>query len=336
MIPALPRTARLVSGVLAVCLTVALCLVLSAPPAQATHQNCGAKYPAGTLSNGHPDLGSSARSGWSGQTALNEVDAAVFALTSAKDLVLDGASVADVSAKILDSVASTLRKTLPDPLENIAAPIEAAAKVVHIVATTLTLSALAILIGETAAMGVQRAVAGAVGGENACNAVLGGDMLDQVWVATVQRNLASDGPPLAMLLIPTDSSEPGGDSGEWPLQPQHEEEDFGWCPEITLPEKIPTPAAETDLDQENGPSTDGDCTPLVLDGFLTVPRDGAPRVTVQAIVRDTIDHAKAHGLPVRQAEVHYADAVAAIGDQRFKKAFSHFRLAYRAAAGLDG
>jgi hypothetical protein len=335
MISTNARARILVATLIAVVVAASLSLVVIAAPAHAVHQNCGARYPEGTLSNGHPDLSTNHNVGWSGAVAMSEIDTAVFALTSTKTLVLDGASIAATSAEILDATAKAIRM-LPDPAEIAAIPVEAAAEVLHTVSTVLVLSALAVLIGETAAMTVQRIRASDVDAENACNNVLAGDMLDMNWVAAVQRNLASDGPPLSMLLIPTDTSEAGGNSGEWPLQPQHESDDFAWCPEISLPEKIPTPRAETDLDQPNGAATGGDCSPLVFDGFLTDPWEGAPRVTVQAVVRDTIDHAKAHGLPVRQAEVHYADAVAALGAQRYKEAFSHFRLAYQDAAGLDG
>ena len=343
---------RLVAAVLAVAVAIALSLVVTAAPAQAVHQNCGALYPEGTLSNGHPDLSTDHNVGWSGAVSMHEIDTAVFALTSTKTLIMDGAGIASATKELLEAIAADLRKAIPEPVteELVALPIEAAALVASVVATVLVVSGLAVLIGETAAMTVQRLRASDVEGENACNTVLAGDMLDQVWVATVQRNLASDGPPLSMLLIPTDSSEAGGHSGEWPLQPQHEEEDFvgdfdddgdidGWCPEITLPEKIPTPATETDLDTENGAKDGGDCTPAVLDGFLNKPWDNAPRVTVEAIVEDTIAHARAHGLPVAQAEAaeaHLADARAALGATKYKEAFSHFRLAYRDAAGLDG
>ena len=172
--------------------------------------------------------------------------------------------------------------------------------------------------------------------ENACNATITGDMLSDLWVATVERNLASDGPPLAMLLIPTDSEEPGGNSPVWPLMPQHEEDDFAWCPEIDLPETLPLPKDSTDLDQPNGPSTGGDCVPEVPDGFLNTPYDDAPSMTVQAIVSDAIDHAKAHGLAVRDARDQYDQAVSLVAAKRYKDAYAHFRLAYQAAAGFDG
>jgi hypothetical protein len=331
-----PPAGRLVSIVLALVVAAALSLVVTAAPAQAVHQNCGELYPEGTLSNGHPDLSTDHNVGWSGAVSMHEIDTAVFALTSTKDLIMDGAGIASATKELLEAIAADIRKALPDPAELVALAVEAAAAAASVVAIVLVVSGLAVLIGETAAMTVQRLRASDVEGEDACNAVLAGDMLDQVWVATVQRNLASDGPPLAMLLIPTDSSEAGGHSGEWPLQPQHEEEDFGWCPEITLPEKIPTPATETNLDEANGPTDGGDCTPTVFDGFLNEPWDGAPRVTVEAVVEDTIAHARAHGLPVRQADAHLADARAALGAKRYKEAFSHFRLAYQDAAGLDG
>ena len=55
-----------------------------------------------------------------------------------------------------------------------------------------------------------------------------------------------------------------------------------------------------------------------------------------AIVRDSIDHAKAHGLPIRQAEDYYAAAVTALDQGRYKEAFVRFRSAYQSATGQDG
>lgn len=323
------------------CVLVAASLVAATgQAARADHQNCGANYPNGTLSNGYPDPSSGAASGWAGQTALNNAETAVFATTTAKNLLLDSAGVISSVADILTQKAKTIRKTLPDPAEETALPIEIADSVLRKVAVVVTVAALAALIAETAAMAAQRSIAGATGGENACNSVVMGDMLIQVWVATVERNLASDGPPLAVLLSPTDSEEAGGDSPQWPLQPQHEKSDFTWCPPINLPDELPLPTGQTDLTQPNGPSTGGDCTPTYLDGMLTDPYDGAPPLTVQAVVRDAIAHAEAHGVltgdELQAARGEYDIALARVAAKRYKDAFVHFRAAYRHAVGMDG
>lgn len=331
------RRSNLLRVLAAALLAVTLGLVVIAVPAHADHQNCGAKYPDGTLSNGHPDLTASATPGWSGQVALNENEAALFAVTSIKDSLLDGANVAGAVAEIIHERKLEALRALDSVPENAADLILTNAELVaRIVSLGMVMAAVGMLIAETALMAAQRALAGAVGGENACNAVLAGDMLDNQWIATVERNLASDGPPLAMLLIPTDTKEPGGHSGEWPLQPQHEKGDFGWCPPIDLPSELPEPAPETNLDQANGPETGGDCTPTVPDGFLSEPYDEAPRVTVQAIVEDAIDHAAAHGLPVRDAKRYFDAAVAELVEGRYKEAYRKFRQAYQDAAGFDG
>ncbi|HEX2177107.1 MAG TPA: hypothetical protein VHG70_14475 [Nocardioidaceae bacterium] len=322
------RTA--LAGVLAGVVVAAGALVA---PASATHQNCGTGYTgdAGTLSNGHPDLSEDEHVGWAGQTALNDIERQLF-IVSTIDLGLDEA------AGLAISKAEEIHTKYEMAKGNVLAQAVLAATelIARIVATAIVIARFPVKIIETIYMVQQRELAGAVGGENACNSVLGGDMLDHLWVAAVQRNLASDGPPLGLLLTPTDSEDPDGHSGPWPLQPQHEKGDFDWCPEITLPAELPEPAAETDLDRLNGSATGDDCTPGYHDGFLTEPYSGAPRVTVQAIVRDTIDHAAAHGLPVRAAEDAYQAALTDLEDQHYKRAFGHFRLAYQAASGQDG
>jgi hypothetical protein len=328
---------RRLAGLLAATLTVVALSAVTHRPAYADHQTCTGDYPHGTLIIGHPDLNASKDIGWNGQVALNNIETAVFAASSIRSALEDGSSVAVAVAEIIHEKDVAALKALDGPPEKVVdAALSTAEIIARAVAIGLTTAALAAYIAETTVMAVQRNIEGKVAGEDACSSVVLGDMVDQLWVATVQRNLASDGPPLALLLIPTDSEEPGGNAGEWPLQPQHEEEDYAWCPEIDLPEALPDPAGVTDLNQPNGPGTGGSCVPGYMEGFLDEPYDGAPRVTVQAIVRDAIDHAKAHHLPVRQAEDHYAAAVAALGNDRYKEAFVQFRSAYQAAAGQDG
>jgi hypothetical protein len=318
-------------------LTVATLSAVSNRPAYADHQTCTGDYPLGTLIIGYPDLNASKDIGWNGQVALNNAQTAVFTTSSIRSALEDGSGVATSVAEIIHEKDVEVMEVLDFTPEQIAhAALSTAETIARAVAIGLTTAALVTYIAETALMAVQRNIEGKVAGENACGSVLAGDMLDQIWVATVQRNLGSDDPPLALALIPTDSEEAGGNAGEWPLQPQHEEEDYAWCPEIDLPEALPEPSGPTDLNQPNGSSTGGNCVPGYLEGFLNEPYDGAPRVTVQAIVRDTIDHAKAHHLPVRQAEDHYAAAVVALGQGRYKEAFVQFRSAYQAAAGQDG
>lgn len=330
-----PWLAALVALVVAVA-TAAL-VALGSAPAHAEHQTCHGDYPTGTLNIGYPDLNASKDIGWGGQVAMNRIDASVFATSAIKSALLDGADVATAVAEIIHEKHDNALILLDSVPELVAAAILGIAEAVaRVVAIGLVVGALLTYVAETAVMAVQRNLAGRIAGEDACASVLMGDMVDHLWVAAVQRNLASDGPPLALLLIPTDHEEAGGNAGEWPLQPQHEEEDYAWCPEITLPDKLPAPAATTDLDQPDGPRTGGDCTPGYYEGFLNHPHDGAPRITVQAIVSDTIDHAKAHGLDVRNAEAEYQAAVTALGAGRYKKAFGHFRSAYQAASGLDG
>lgn len=330
------RTRR-VTVLLAMALTVATLCAVTHPPSYADHQTCTGDYPHGTLNIGYPDLNASKDIGWNGQVALNNIETQVFTTSSIRSALEDGSAVATSVAEIIhekDVEAMELLDLTPEQIAH--AALSTAEIIARAVAIGLTTAALVTYIVETAVMAVQREIEGKIAGEDACASVLAGDMLDQIWVAKVQRNLGSDGPPLALLLIPTDSKEAGGNAGDWPLQPQHEAEDFPWCPEIDLPEALPEPAGVTDLNQPNGPSTGGDCVPGYKEGFLNEPYDGAPRVTVQAIVRDAIDHARAHHLPVRQAEDHYAAAVAALGQSRYKEAFVQFRSAYQAAAGQDG
>lgn len=335
------RTERFRNGPASLLLSIALVALgltgLSTSPTFAEHQNCTGDYPTGTLPIGHPDFGASQDIGWNGQVALNNAETRVFVATALKETLLGGASVAGAAAEIIHEKEVEALKATDPPVEPVVDAILSTAELVaRVITIALTTAAVAALVTETLLMTQANQIEAQIAGEDACASVITGDMVDQLWVATVQRNLASDGPPLAMLLIPTDSEEPGGDSGEWPIQPQHEEDDFDWCPEIDLPEALPEPAGETDLDQPNGPDTGGDCSPLYYDGFLDIPYDGAPRTTVQAIVRDSIDHAKAHGLPVRQAEDYYAAAVTALNQGRYKEAFVRFRSAYQSATGQDG
>ena len=330
------RTRHLI-GLLVLALTVLALTTITDRPAYADHQTCTGDYPTGTLIIGHPDLNASQDIGWNGQVALNNIETRVFTAQSIRSALEDGSGVATSVAEIIHEKDVEAMEALDFTPEQIAhAALSTAETIARVVAIGLTTAALVAYIAETAAMAVQRNIEGKIAGEDACSSVTAGDMVDQIWVSHVLRNLASDGPPLALLLIPTDHEEPGGDAGPWPLQPQHEEEDYAWCPEIDLPEALPDPAGETNLNQPNGPSTGGNCVPGYLEGFLNEPYDGAPRVTVQAIVRDAIDHAKAHHLPVRQAEDHYAAAVAALSSNRYKEAFVQFRSAYQAAAGQDG
>ena len=67
-------------------LVAAMLVVVTGQPAFADHQNCGANYPEGTLSNGYPDPGTGFKSGWAGQTALNDIEAEVFAMAPPPDL----------------------------------------------------------------------------------------------------------------------------------------------------------------------------------------------------------------------------------------------------------
>lgn len=290
-------------------------LALPATPVAALHQACGAKYPKGTASTGHPDMtGAERLRGWAGTRAIYLRDVEIAGVAAAKGAV--------TAAGAISKAVGELGEEARDTILNVADPAgvhHAVAKAAEIPATAMKIAAgvlygvgLAFSVTETALLAVQFETASDTAFENVCNGTLGGDMVDNLWIATVQRNLASDASaPLAMLLVPGgDEQHPG--KTPWPLRPNHDAGDFAWCPDV-------------------GGNTD--CTPQYHTGFLNVPDYG-----VVAVVEMAIAHAGAHGVKdqgfLDQAQACLDQAKGHIGSGRYKAAYADLRLAYRWAIGV--
>ena len=326
-----PRPRRAVwRPAVAVALVLVTCGVLvvsSSPPAAAIHQHCGDDYPAGTLSTGHPDADSGSN-GWTGLHVLQPLVSTLIAIDVTK-ATLDGTGGILVSSAESVHVSYDAMLQQGNPISvgianAIIKPIETA---LRIAATAVYVAELAFDIAQTAIQATQLAIESDVNDENACGATLAADTVSLIWKAIVERNLASTGPPLAILMAPHDSKLSATDR-DWPLTPQHTEGDFPWCPPVELPEELPSASNPAPA----GPATMGsgdDCTSQVHIGFLD-----APTLGVKDIVTDTIAHAVAHGLDVRGAEAILADADAALEGQRYADAFALYRSAYQTALRL--
>lgn len=310
-----------------VLLLSALLVVSSGLPAAAIHQHCGDDYPAGTLSSGHPDVDRSSN-GWAGLHVLQPLESTLIAIDFTK-ATLDGTGSILVSSAKAVHVAYDAMLQASNPIStgianSILKPIEIALRVA---ATAVYVAELAFDIAQTAIEATQLAIETDVDDEDACGSTLAADSLSLIWFAIVQRNLASTGPPLAILMAPHDSGLPGTDR-EWPLTPQHEAGDFPWCPPIELPEELPS-AADPDPAGTATMGSGDDCTSQVHIGFLD-----APDLGVADIVTNTIAHAAAHGLDVRGAEGILADADEALAAERYADAFALYRSAYQTAMRL--
>lgn len=297
--------------------TIAAVAALAVPtvPAGALHQACGNKYPTGTASTGHPNMeGAESLRGWAGTRAIYLRETEIAGVAAAKGAV--------TAAGAISKAVGELGEEARDVILNASDPLgvhHVVAKLAEIPATAMKIAAgvlygvgLAFSVTETALLAVQFETVSNTATENTCNGTLGGDMVDNLWIATVQRNLASDtSEPLAMLLVPGgDAQHPGRPS--WPLRPSHNAGDFAWCPDV---------AGSTD------------CTPQYHTGFLDVPDSG-----VVAVVEMAIAHAGEHAVKdqgfLDQAQACLTQGKAHIEDGRYKAAYADLRLAYRWAVGI--
>lgn len=312
----------------AVVVAAALALVAGAGlPAAAVHQNCSGSYAEGSLPSGHPDMDvASGERGWSGSREYYQLEAALFAVEAAQGTINGVSDIIEKAVAIIHAQADFHHDSLVGPLTHhiIAAALRIAETAGDGVSSALTWAGIALDITITG-LGVARIEAGS-DTPDACGDVILGDAVDQLWVALVQRNLASSGPPLAMLLLP---SEHGSSSQPWPLMPQHRDSDFGWCPPISLPDAIPPPAGHGG--HGGGiPDTGGSCSPEYHTGFLD-----APNVGVADIVAVAVAHSLAHDVDVRDAESCLAVAQSLQSAGEYREAFNHYRLAYQMATGVD-
>jgi hypothetical protein len=320
----------LVAGLLAVTAAVA-------PPALALHQHCGDDL-EGTFSqtNGHPLLDADdgeGVTGWSGQEILQRYARALQGVGFARTVLGDVADNIDAASDLIEAireapVTATLLAGTPVSQAYAAAvyvPAIIGETALRIVLLTVVIANIALLVAETVLMGINFQLEVDVADENACGGTLGGDALTMTWVATVQRHLASSGPPLAMLMAPHDP-ELASEQPPWPVLPRTQAGDFTWCPDIPaelLTGELPAAAGTTI------PTDGGDCTSAVQLGWLD-----APSIGVQAIVTNTITHLDLHGVDVRGAADVLALGDTALDEGRYSDAFHHYRAAYQLATAV--
>lgn len=342
--------------VLAVVASGLVTSVATAPPAHALHQHCGDDlHLTGSRSNGHPqdqhvdidDIGDdpsdadkarqgeqalAGLNGWGGNAIIHDLQIAERALVFARNTVGGIAGNLDDTADVLEALAEAgtdpaLAAGTPVSqayLASVAAPLKTAAAVVKGVATALVIADIVLFIGETAVASALFDFGADVADEKACGGTLMGDTLHMSWVAMVQRNLASTGPPLAMLMAPSDPDSASRTPG-WPLLPRTEAQDFPWCPPLDAHEgSLPAQGAPTDL-----PDTGGDCVSTVQLGWLD-----APDIGVADVVETTIAHLTSHGVDVRHAASIAEQAREALDLKRYSDAFYLYREAYQTAMAV--
>ena len=225
--------------VIALVATSVVLVVVTARPAAALHQHCGDDL-VGTWSTttGHPEP-TAEDPGWGGQEILQRYAIVLRALGFARSIVQDIVAGFDAAADLLEAVkeepvAATLAAGTPLSQVYAAAvyaPLTIGEAALRVILLVIQIVDLALLIAETVLGAIVMEIEFRVEDEDACGGTLSGDTLTMTWVAMVQQNLASAGPPLALLMTPSDpgfASEPR----DWPLLPRGAEGDFPWCPPI--------------------------------------------------------------------------------------------------------
>lgn len=316
------RPARRIWRLAAILLVMAL--ATPAAPALAIHQHCGDDYPQGTQASGHPDV-SEALHGWAGTHHVQALETSVEALGAART-ALDGTASQLVAIAEVITAARLVAAKPAIPGAAGSEPARPAEDALRIAATVLHSAEIVVFVGETAVQAALFAVSAGVDDEDACGGTLTADTVSLLWIAIVERNLASSGPPLAILMTPQDGL---GPDEEWPLMPRTEADDFAWCPPLTTGEELPSAANPAPAGAPSTATTGGDCSSQVHLGFLD-----ADTLGVKDIVTNTIDHAAAHGLDIRLARDHLGLADAHLDAGRYRDAYEEYRLAYRNAMGL--
>ncbi len=305
---------------------------VTAPPARALHQHCGDDLEeTGSLTNGHPDT-TSGDEAWGGVGRIHRQDIELQNIGFAR-IALGG------TASILDGVADIIAAgreitvigalVAGTPVSQVYAtsaytPAKVGETALRISAEIVSIADLVLFVVESTLLSTQRTVSRGVADEDACGGTMLADTMQMAWVSIVQRNLASTGPPLAVLMTPhrpaVTSNPP-----EWPLLPAFEQGDFAWCPPIpdSLRGELPASGAGA------LGTTGGDCVGTVHQGFLD-----APDLGVQAIVTSTIAHLVSHGVDVRDAQSLLTQGDTALRADRYRDAFHHYRAAYQRAMEL--
>jgi hypothetical protein len=265
----------------AVAALVGLVVVLvPSVPAGALHNYCGAtsegvhlgNFAAGSKANGHPD---GPNGGWGGLAGVKEAKRALLGL--------------DRTAETLDYVINIA--ALTPPLDNIPGKVVALA---HEVAKT------ALFVGKTAASAVVLHGESQNAAVNACNVVLMGDLIDTMFVATIEQDLADVAAAAA-----------GHSPGEAPVPASTfmlpNDGGYTWSQHVTH-----DPALETAI-------------PYV-DGFTDEESIG-----VAVVVRNSIAHMKDHGIPTGRAVELWTEAKSLLDAKRYLDAYAKFAEAYREA-----
>jgi hypothetical protein len=304
---------------------VLLALLLPAAPAAAIHQNCGSRYPFGSEENGHPkmeDVAETSR-GWSGQRQLYQMDVTLKVLEAPSDTLEKVVELIAAGRELIGQFGEDIHELgIPaEPFHHaIAAPFDITEEAMAAVQRGMYIAVAALQIGITATGYAKQVVGAHVAAENSCGSTLSGDMLDNLWVSLVERNLTSDGPPLATLLT---KSENPHTTPNFPLMPQHRKADYPWCPPIAKPADAPIPPPTTGT-VTSIPDAGGNCAPTYLTGFLDAGHMG-----VDTIVDTAIKHATAHGLDVRDAGTCLVTARGLRDKGELKQAYAAYRTAYR-------
>lgn len=247
-------------------------------PASALHNYCGATaegvhlegYAAGSKPNGHPD---GPDGGWGGGAGVKEAKRALLGLDR----------TAETLGYLVDITALT------PPLDNIPGKVLALA---HEVAKT------ALFVGKTATSAVILHGEARNAEINTCGVVMMGDVIDTIFVATIEQNL-----------VDVAAAAAGHDPGRGPVP----------ASTFVLPND-----GGYDWSQDHHPDL-----PVAIpyaDGFAD---EGS--IGVAVVVRNAISHMKQHGIPTGRAEQLWLEAKALLDNEEYLDAYAKFAEAYQEA-----
>lgn len=255
-----------------------LAVLVPSVPAGALHNYCGAtsqgvhlgNFAAGSKPNGHPD---GPNGGWGGLAGVKEAKRALLGIDR----------TAETLGYLVDIAALT------PPLNNIPGKVLALS---HEVAKA------ALFVGKTAASAVITHRDSQNAAVNACNVVLMGDLIDTMFVATIEQDLADVAAAAA-----------GHEPGQGPV------------PASTF--MLPNDGG-FDWSQDHHP----DLKPAIpyADGFTDEEAIG-----VAVVVRNAISHMKQHGIPTGRAEELWFQAKALLDADEYLDAYAKFAEAYQEA-----
>lgn len=264
-------------------------LVATAPSAAGLHQYCGADkvgvrlggYAGATSDNGHPEGPDADGGSWVGRAAVKEARIAAFTFAQAEGLV-------DATVNVLNGYADE--------------PVQAAVRL------DKALIAWILRIGRITAEAVVLHREHANAEVNACNSVMMGDMVDTLFVAMLEEELAYQD-------VRNTGSEPGSRL---------------------------SPSALFLLPDDGLPDTQQDATQRYQDGNTYPSHSGlgityqhgfadAKYIGVATVVRNTIAYMKLYGMPTGDAEFRWAMAMDYLRQGDLRNANLWFADAYQTA-----